>query len=87
MFRCLYPENEERPYICQCRRCFTRTGGFPSEEEAIESWNEAMSARELDLKQAYDRGYAQAKEDEAVNRRWEDSYNVSRFSPYSEMGG
>ena len=41
-FMTLYPDNRERPYICQCRRCFTRTGGYPTEAEAIEAWNRAM---------------------------------------------
>ena len=43
-FMTLYPENPERPYICQCRNCFTRTGGYPTEAEAITAWNRAMGA-------------------------------------------
>ena len=46
-FMTLYPENRERPYICQCRQCFTRTGGFPTEKEAIEAWNTAMGNKSL----------------------------------------
>lgn len=41
-FMTLYPENTERPYICQCRKCFIRTCGYPSEAEAVEAWNRAM---------------------------------------------
>lgn len=44
-FMTLYPENPERPYICQCRNCFTRTGGYPTEAEAITAWNRSMGAR------------------------------------------
>jgi len=45
-FMTLYPENTERPYICQCRNCFTRTGGYPTEAEAITAWNRAMGSAE-----------------------------------------
>ena len=45
-FMTLYPDNRERPYICQCRRCFTRTGGYPTEAEAIAAWNMAMGIAE-----------------------------------------
>ena len=44
-FMTLYYENTERPYICQCRKCFTRTGGYPTKAEAIQAWNRAMGNR------------------------------------------
>ena len=44
-FMTLYAENTERPYICQCRNCFTRTGGYPTEAEAVMAWNRAMGER------------------------------------------
>lgn len=48
-FMTLYPENPERPYICQCRNCFTRTGGYPTESDAITAWNRAMSAKDINV--------------------------------------
>ena len=41
------------------------------------------------IKQAYEQGYAQAKHDDAVDRRWEESYRQSQM-PWNqgcEMGG
>lgn len=45
-FMTLYPDNVERPYICQCRKCFTRTGGYPTEAEAVTAWNRAMGGKD-----------------------------------------
>ena len=42
------------------------------------------------IKQAYEQGYAQAKHDDEVNRRWEESYRQSQMpwnKGYCEMGG
>ena len=48
-FMTLYPENVERPYICQCRKCFTRTGGYQTESEAVTAWNKAMRRAKVDV--------------------------------------
>lgn len=42
------------------------------------------------IKQAYEQGYAQAKHDDEVTRRWEESYRQSQMpwnQGYCEMGG
>ena len=41
------------------------------------------------IKQAYEQGYAQAKHDDEVYRRWEESYRQSQmpWNHYTEMGG
>jgi hypothetical protein len=42
------------------------------------------------IKQAYEQGYAQAKQDDEVSRRWEESYRQSQMpwnQGYCEMGG
>ena len=41
------------------------------------------------IKQAYEQGYAQAKHDDEVSRRWEESYRQSQmpWNHYTEMGG
>ena len=41
------------------------------------------------IKQAYEQGYAQAKQDDAVARSWEESYRQSQmpWNHYTEMGG
>ena len=41
------------------------------------------------IKQAYEQGYAQAKHDDEVHRRWEESYKQSQmpWNHYTEMGG
>lgn len=41
------------------------------------------------IKQAYEQGYAQAKHDDEVSRRWDESYRQSQmpWNHYTEMGG
>ena len=41
------------------------------------------------IKQAYEQGYAQAKHDDEVSSRWEESYRQSQmpWNHYTEMGG
>ena len=42
------------------------------------------------IKQAYEQGYTQAKHDDEVSRRWEESYRQSQMpwnQGYCEMGG
>ena len=41
------------------------------------------------IKQAYEQGYAKAKQDDAVAKSWEESYRQSQmpWNHYTEMGG
>lgn len=55
----------------------------------LKEYKEKLSNDETTYKRGYSRGYAKAKEDEAVSRRWEESYRESQM-PWNrgcEMGG
>ena len=72
----------------KCCRCGTKTALKRTRNKAIETWNRAMTANADALKLAYDEGYAKAKKDEAVSRRWDEAYRASqRYGYPMDMGG
>ena len=95
-------EDSEDTFV-ECTRCRISIPVCPTEAEAIEAWNRAMGItheRAVEYLQStgwmqdHDRemtqeGYAEAKEDDEVSRRWEESYRASQmpWNHYTEMGG
>ena len=62
-------------------------------EQMCEQWQaygkHCLIEEKKKIKQAYEQGYAQAKQDDAVAKSWEESYRQSQmpWNHYTEMGG
>ena len=56
----------------------------------LKEYREYLSEEKKKIKQAYEQGYTQAKHDDEVSRRWDESYRQSQMpwnKGYCEMGG
>ena len=87
---CPYLQNDEQ----MCRRNVLSDALYYLEEyhehlkwQAYEE--HCLAEEKKKIKQAYEQGYAQAKQDDAVARSWEESYRQSQmpWNHYTEMGG
>lgn len=58
-------------------------------KEYHEHLKHCLTEEKKKIKQAYEQGYAQAKHDDEVSRKWEESYRQSQmpWNHYTEMGG
>lgn len=87
-------DNHRQPYVTcdtpKCPSCNPYQWHYHTEEEAIEAWNRRADDPEEAYNRGYSRGYANAKDDDEVARRWDESFRASQMPwnrGYTEMGG
>lgn len=84
----------ECPYINEICSCDPDALHYLKEYNEHLKWQayeeHCLAEEKKKIKQAYEQGYAQAKQDDEVSRRWEESYRQSQMpwnQGYCEMGG
>ena len=89
------PDCEGCPYEnCEIRGCYDADAlHYLKEYREHLKWQayeeHCLAEEKKKIKQAYEQGYAKAKHDDEVSRRWEESYRQSQmpWNHYTEMGG